>query len=84
MARLNMKKTRQYFLTTVFLFALIILSIYFIVGNQGGYSYRVPEQANDGWVTASLTDVGMDVAPLINLINELSCRNINRVHSILV
>jgi len=79
-----MKKTRQYFLTTVFLFALIILSIYFIVGNQGGYSYRVPEQTNDGWVTASLTDVGMDAAPLINLMNELSRRNVNHVHSILV
>ena len=62
-----MKKTRQYFLTTVFLFALIILSIYFIVGNQGGYSYRVPEQTNDGWVTASLTDVGMDALAIDNV-----------------
>jgi CubicO group peptidase (beta-lactamase class C family) len=78
-----MKKTTQYFLTTVFLCALIILSIYFIVGNLGSYSYRVPEQTNDGWVTASLTDVGMDAAPLIDLMNELSRRNVNHVHSIL-
>jgi len=49
-----MKKTRRYFLVSVFLFALIILSIYFIVGNQGYYSYRVPEQTNDGWVTACM------------------------------
>ena len=79
-----MKKTRQHFLVSVFLFALVFLSIYFIVGNQGDYSYQVPEQTNDGWVTASLTDVGMDAAPLINLINELSRRNVNHVHSILV
>ena len=79
-----MKKTRQHFLVSVFLFALVFLSIYFIVGNQGDYSYQVPEQTNDGWVTASLTDVGMDAAHLINLINELSRRNVNHVHSILV
>ena len=51
---------------------------------QGGYSYRVPEQTNDGWVTASLTDVGMDAAPVINLMNDLSSRNVNHVHSIVV
>ena len=82
--RVNMKKSRQYFLTSAFLFALIILSIFFIVGNQGGYSYQVPEQTNDGWVTASLTDVGMDAAPLIKLMNGLSRRNVNHVHSIIV
>ncbi len=81
---LDMKKTSQYFVTAVFLFALIILSIYFIVGNQGGYSYQVPEQTNDGWITASLTDVGMDAAPLIDLMSELSRQNVNHVQSILL
>lgn len=79
-----MKKIRQYFLVSVFLFTLIFLSIYFIVGNQGDYSYQVPEKTNDGWVTASLTDVGMDATPLINLMNDLSRRNDHHVHSILV
>ncbi|UCH71230.1 MAG: serine hydrolase [Candidatus Bathyarchaeota archaeon] len=79
-----MKKTRQYFLVSVFLSALIFLSIYFIVGNQRDYSYRVPEQTNDGWATVSLTDIGMDTEPLIKLMNGLSRRNVNHVHSILV
>ncbi|UCC58334.1 MAG: serine hydrolase, partial [Candidatus Bathyarchaeum sp.] len=79
-----MKKIRQYFLVSVFLFALIFLSVYFIVGNQGGYSYRIPEQTNDGWITASLNDVGMDAAPLIKLMNALSHQNVNNVHSIIV
>ena len=35
-------------------------------------------------VTASLTDVGMDVAPVINLMNGLSSRNVDHVHSIVV
>ena len=35
------------------------------------YRYRVPEQVNDGWKTASLTDVGMKTEPIIDLMNSI-------------
>ena len=51
--------------------------------NSNGYIYTVPEQTNDGWETASLTDVGMDRTIIANLMNDLQNRN-HFVHSIVV
>ena len=49
-----------------------------------GYTYTVPPQTGDGWVTASLADVGMDSAPLVSLMNELRGRDDHSIHSVLV
>ena len=48
------------------------------------YSYRIPEQVDDGWMTASLTDAGMETEPLVNLMHNLLNRNDHFIHSILI
>lgn len=50
---------------------------------SGGYTYIVPEQTDDGWETASLSDVGMDQTVISNLMNDLMSRN-HFIHSIVV
>lgn len=78
------KKTRQYIIIFAFLLALLILYNQFTAGNRGGYSYRVPEQTGDGWGTASLADVGMDEAPITDMMNTLSRLDEHPVHGIVV
>jgi CubicO group peptidase (beta-lactamase class C family)/outer membrane lipoprotein-sorting protein len=48
------------------------------------YSYRIPEQTDDGWLTASLTDVGMETEPLVDLMDQLLNRSDHFTHSVLV
>ena len=40
--------------------------------NSDGYIYSAPEQTSDGWVTASLSDVGMSTEFTTDLMNDLS------------
>lgn len=48
------------------------------------YTYQVPEQSNEGWETASLSDVGIDELSITRFMNEL-INNINhRIHGILI
>ena len=49
-----------------------------------GYTYSVPPQTGDGWVTASLADEGMDPAPLVALMNDLRGRDDHMIHGLLV
>jgi CubicO group peptidase (beta-lactamase class C family) len=49
-----------------------------------GYKYRVPDQAGDGWGTASATDVGMQTASFETLMNDLSRQTTHNVHAIVV
>jgi CubicO group peptidase (beta-lactamase class C family) len=46
--------------------------------------YRVPEETSDGWHTASLADVGMDQAPMEELLDLLASTPGHRIHSVLV
>lgn len=46
--------------------------------------YEVPLQTNDGWETASLSSVQMDVIPLIKLLNDLNKIEDHRIHSLLI
>lgn len=48
------------------------------------YEYAVPPQTSDGWLTASLADVGMDEAPLAALMSDLRSRSNHSIHSVLV
>jgi CubicO group peptidase (beta-lactamase class C family) len=48
-----------------------------------GYIYNVPEQVNDGWETASMSEVGMDQTIIVNLMNDLLNRE-HFIHSIVV
>jgi CubicO group peptidase (beta-lactamase class C family) len=55
-----------------------------VVRVRTDWVYEPPEQAADDWQTASLADVGMDPAPLTELINTLRSRQNHRVHGIVV
>jgi len=48
------------------------------------YSYRIPERTDDGWLTASLSDVGLEAEPLVDLMNQLLNRSDHFTHSVLV
>jgi CubicO group peptidase (beta-lactamase class C family) len=50
----------------------------------GGYQYNLPPQTDDDWQTASLSSVGMDLIPMINLMNDLSEMTDHRIHSLLI
>ena len=78
------KRPGQYVIILASLLALLVLYNQFIVGSRGGYSYRVPEQTDDGWETASLADVGMDEKPIADLMNALSSLDEHPIHSIVV
>ncbi len=53
-------------------------------GPDSDYSYKIPDQKDDGWETASLADVGMDKIFFENLINRLSDTENHRIHSLLI
>jgi CubicO group peptidase (beta-lactamase class C family) len=49
-----------------------------------GYDYEPPQAATDGWAVASAADVGLDVATLSRLVDEIRDDNPCRIHGILV
>ena len=48
------------------------------------YVYRIPEQTNDGWGTASLDDVGMREDLLGDLMMRIHSKEYQNVHGILI
>jgi len=48
------------------------------------WGYRQPEQASDGWETASLESVSMNEAPFVDLMNTLHHNEDHRVHGIVI
>jgi len=69
----------------------IILSSYTLsscdkntVGVTGGYKYKLPQQTDDGWETASLESVGMDKSFFMTMMNELDEISEHRIHSIVI
>ena len=48
------------------------------------YVYRIPQQTNDGWGTASLEDVGMRAEPLGEMMERIHSKAYQNVHGILV
>jgi CubicO group peptidase (beta-lactamase class C family) len=48
------------------------------------YTYRIPQQTDDGWATASLDDVGMNKVVLGELIERIASKEIKNVHGILI
>jgi CubicO group peptidase (beta-lactamase class C family) len=74
----------RYALIVVSILALSLLLNTVYTMNRGGYAYRVPDETDDGWETASLADIGMDEAPIIEMMNELTRRNEDHVHGIVI
>lgn len=52
--------------------------------NTSAYQYQIPTQTTDGWQTASLSDVGVDEVPLVNLMNFLLDRDDHLIHGLLI
>jgi CubicO group peptidase (beta-lactamase class C family) len=48
------------------------------------WAYETPEEANDGWATASLESVGMSKAPFVALMDILRDHENHRTHGILI
>ena len=48
------------------------------------YLHSVPEEVGDGWETASLASVGMDVAPLSRMMDSIRSGAYEEVHSIVI
>ena len=46
--------------------------------------YPRPQQTDDGWETASLHEVGMDAAPLLDLLDLVSATEDHMLHSLLI
>ncbi|UCD45611.1 MAG: serine hydrolase [Candidatus Bathyarchaeota archaeon] len=81
---MSTEKAGKYAAIFVILLATLILYNQFFAGGREGYSYRVPKQTGDEWETASLGDVGMDEAPITDLMNTLSSLDGHPVHGIVV
>jgi len=47
-------------------------------------TYKIPEQTNDGWQTASVKDVGLNGSIIENLIKELHKGTYENLHSLLI
>jgi CubicO group peptidase (beta-lactamase class C family) len=54
------------------------------VDSADTYQYEIPEQVDDGWETASLSSVGINEFPLINLMNHLEQTSDHQIHSLLI
>ncbi len=52
--------------------------------NEIVYQYAKPAQQNDGWQTATMSDVNMHDAPMVSLMESLGERNDHHVNSILI
>jgi len=76
------------------LFLLIMLLGYFLIAceedsainlpSTGSNLYTIPEETSDGWETASLSSVGMNIPRLEALLNNLNNNTYNEVHSVVV
>ena len=76
------------------LFLLIMLLSYFLIACEedssvnspptGSDLYTIPEVTGDGWETASLSSVGMNIPRLEALLENLNNNSYNEVHSVVV
>jgi CubicO group peptidase (beta-lactamase class C family) len=58
--------------------------LYFGVIHQASYLYRIPEQIDDGWITASVNDVGINETLINTFMNALSTLEDHPLHSMLI
>jgi CubicO group peptidase (beta-lactamase class C family) len=63
---------------------LILLCVVWIVSCAPTRTYRIPEQTDDGWQTASLDEVGIDEKEIGEAIARINDNTYQNVHSILI
>jgi len=78
---------------SIIIYSILLICIYYnfvscdennVTNPSGGYQYSVPQPTDDGWETASLLSVGMNVTHLVNLMNRLDEIGEHRIHSLLI
>lgn len=63
----------------------ISISIVFLLGSCSyKYAYEIPVYNDDGWITASLSDVGLNDQKLRELIQAIKQRKYKNIHSVLI
>ncbi|MFC2033673.1 serine hydrolase domain-containing protein [Chloroflexota bacterium] len=80
----NYKKIKHYFAWVAFIGVLISLIICSVACNQPTYSYQIPEQIDDQWVTAYLGDVGISEEQITDSMISLLKVDNNPLHSIII
>ncbi len=73
---------------------IFIFLIFILVVSQSGckkednypdvYKYEIPDQLDDGWITESLSDAGIDGKVLVDLMNKIYATSGHNIHSILL
>jgi CubicO group peptidase (beta-lactamase class C family) len=80
----NHRRLSVSIITGVALATALILIILFIPQVLTKVSYQKPATTGDGWITTSLSDVGMDEKPILELLNLLSKPYGRTIHSVLI
>jgi len=62
----------------------VLLCLVLVLSCSPAHKYRIPEQTNDGWQTASLNEVGIDENALRSLIDGIDRGKYENIHSILI
>jgi CubicO group peptidase (beta-lactamase class C family) len=75
-----MKRKLDYFVLLVLCCAVWVVSC----TPEHEYVYRIPEQTNDGWVTAGLEGVGMREDMLGEMMKRIYSKEYQNVHGILI
>ncbi len=52
--------------------------------DSGSFEYRIPEQTDDGWPTASLSDQDIDPAPILEMLEQIRAGEFEGVSSVLL
>jgi CubicO group peptidase (beta-lactamase class C family) len=76
--------SRTIILMQVFVICCLSCSENITTNDDIVYVYTVPSQTDDGWETASLTDVGMDETPIAQFMNEALNNLEHKIHGILI
>ena len=68
------------------LFLALVLSCTFLSCSKCPtvYTYQLPQSLHDGLTTGSLSDVGMNAEPLINLMDCIYANKYDQVHAVLI
>ncbi len=75
---------KQYYFLFLFVLCCAVWVVSCAPEHELEYVYRIPEQTNDGWVTADLEEVGMRVDVLVEMMNRIHSKEYQNVHAILI
>ena len=65
-------------------FNLLLIFLLFVPAAAQEYTYKIPEQTDDGWQTAHVKDAGINETKLTGAVNAVRDKTYPDVHSILI